>query len=81
MKRHIDATCRQRGAPRTWKKIPLTAAGYKKLDEELKHLKSVERPSIIRANIQESTRAWRLVRKRVNTFRQGRKQSFIEGLP
>ena len=30
-------------------KIPLTSAGFKKLDQELKHLKSVERPAVIRA--------------------------------
>ena len=30
-------------------KIPLTQAGFDKLNEELKHLKSVERPAIIRA--------------------------------
>ena len=30
-------------------KIPLTRAGFDKLDAELKHLKSVERPAIIRA--------------------------------
>ena len=30
-------------------KIPLTRAGFDKIDAELKHLKSVERPAIIRA--------------------------------
>ena len=30
-------------------KIPLTQQGFNKLDEELKRLKSVERPSVIRA--------------------------------
>ncbi|MDG1770194.1 MAG: transcription elongation factor GreA, partial [Yoonia sp.] len=30
-------------------KIPLTKPGYDKMNEELKHLKSVERPAIIRA--------------------------------
>ncbi len=30
-------------------KIPMTASGYVRLEEELKHLKSVERPAIIRA--------------------------------
>ncbi len=29
--------------------IPMTVEGYKALDEELKHLKSVERPSIVQA--------------------------------
>jgi len=30
-------------------KIPMTAAGYQRLETELKHLKSVERPAVIRA--------------------------------
>jgi transcription elongation factor GreA len=30
-------------------KIPMTRAGYTALDEELRHLKSVERPAVIRA--------------------------------
>lgn len=30
-------------------KVPMTAAGYSRLQEELKHLKSVERPAVIRA--------------------------------
>ncbi|HYM31742.1 MAG TPA: transcription elongation factor GreA [Candidatus Cybelea sp.] len=30
-------------------KIPMTAAGYGRLETELKHLKSVERPAVIRA--------------------------------
>ncbi|WP_341701849.1 transcription elongation factor GreA [Ferrovibrio sp.] len=30
-------------------KIPMTAAGYQRLEDELKHLKSVERPAVIRA--------------------------------
>ena len=30
-------------------KIPLTKPGYDKMNAELKHLKSVERPAIIRA--------------------------------
>ena len=30
-------------------KIPMTAAGHKALDEEMKHLKTVERPAVIAA--------------------------------
>ena len=30
-------------------KIPMTAGGYQRLEAELKNLKSVERPSVIRA--------------------------------
>ena len=30
-------------------KVPMTATGYKQIDEEVRHLKSVERPAVIRA--------------------------------
>src|SRR5215471_5681103 len=30
-------------------KVPMTAAGYQRLQEELKHLKGTERPAVIRA--------------------------------
>ncbi len=30
-------------------KVPMTAEGYQRLEEELKHLKAVERPAVIRA--------------------------------
>ena len=30
-------------------KIPMTAEGFSRLEEELKHLKSIERPAVIRA--------------------------------
>lgn len=30
-------------------KVPMTAAGYNRLQEELKHLKTVERPNVIKA--------------------------------
>jgi transcription elongation factor GreA len=33
----------------TMNKIPMTADGYGRLEEELKQLKSIERPAIIRA--------------------------------
>ncbi len=31
------------------KKIPMTQQGYHKLDEELRHLKNIERPAVIKA--------------------------------
>ncbi|MEI6628317.1 MAG: transcription elongation factor GreA, partial [Alphaproteobacteria bacterium] len=31
------------------KKIPMTQQGYNKLEEELRHLKNVERPTVIKA--------------------------------
>ena len=30
-------------------KVPMTAAGYNRLQEELRHLKSSERPAVIKA--------------------------------
>ena len=32
-------------------RVPTTAEGLKSLEDELKHLKSVERPSIIKAKV------------------------------
>ena len=56
-------------------KVPMTAPGLKTLEDELKQLKSVERPSIIKAiaaampnfdNLQASTRAG-VSQVRINT--------------
>jgi transcription elongation factor GreA len=58
-------------------KIPLTKAGFKKLDEELKHLKSVERPAIIRA-ISEAREHGDLS-ENAEDHSAKEKQSFIEG--
>ena len=58
-------------------KIPLTRAGFDKLDAELKHLKTVERPAIIEA-IAEA-RALGDLSENAEYHSAKEKQSFIEG--
>ena len=58
-------------------KIPLTRAGFDRLEGELKHLKSVERPAIIRA-ISEAREHGDLS-ENAEYHSAKEKQSFIEG--
>jgi transcription elongation factor GreA len=55
-------------------KIPMTRAGFVALDEELKHLKSVERPAIIRAIAEAGD-----LSENAEYHSAREKQSFIEG--
>ncbi len=58
-------------------KVPMTAQGFEALETEIKHLKSVERPSVIRA-ISEA-RAHGDLSENAEYHSAKERQSFIEG--
>ena len=65
-----------RGPP-SLQKFPMTAPGLQRLEEELRHLKSVERPSIIRAIAEARSHGDLSENAEYHAARE--RQSFIEG--
>lgn len=61
----------------TTDKVPMTAAGFRKLEDEIKRLKSVERPAVIRA-IAEA-RAHGDLSENAEYHAAKERQGFIEG--
>jgi len=58
-------------------KIPMTAEGYSRLEEELKHLKGIERPAVIRAIAEARENGDLSENAEYHAARE--RQSFIEG--
>jgi transcription elongation factor GreA len=62
---------------RVMEKVPMTAGGYRKLEEEIKHLKSVERPAVIQAIAEARTHGDLSENAEYHAAKE--RQGFIEG--
>jgi transcription elongation factor GreA len=62
---------------REMEKVPMTAAGFNRLQEELKHLKTVERPTVIKAIAEAREHGDLSENAEYHAARE--RQSFIEG--
>ncbi len=58
-------------------KVPMTAGGYRKLEEEIRHLKSVERPAVIQAIAEARTHGDLSENAEYHAAKE--RQGFIEG--
>jgi transcription elongation factor GreA len=74
---HAVVFCHQDANPFSMNKIPMTADGYNRLREELKRLKTVDRPAIIRAIAEARDHGDLAENAEYHSARD--RQSFIEG--
>ena len=73
----VSATSTELITRSTMNKIPMTADGYNRLQEEFKRLKSIDRPAVIRAIAEARTHGDLSENAEYHAARE--RQSFIEG--